>query len=70
VTGRRGVPFNATADRVARGDVIVIGGQAFTVKDVTPTADGRAIVAFTTGEQLIMLRHTRIAALRPAGGAR
>ncbi|ARQ71104.1 hypothetical protein [Streptomyces marincola] len=62
----RGVLVSVEIDAatVRAGDQVVIGGQPFTVRDMTALGSGRKRLEFETGETLVMNRRTVLWAAR------
>ncbi|ARQ69697.1 hypothetical protein [Streptomyces marincola] len=58
------VAVEIDAMTVRRGDQIMIGGQAFTVRDMTAIGLGRKRLEFASGETLVMGRTTVLWAAR------
>ncbi|MDT0446663.1 hypothetical protein [Streptomyces johnsoniae] len=58
------VSVEVDAATIARGDQIMIGGQTFTVTDMTALRGGAKRVVFTGGESLVMTRFTVLWAAR------
>ncbi|MDT0441847.1 hypothetical protein [Streptomyces johnsoniae] len=54
-----------TAETIARGDRLTIGGQDFTVRDLTTMRGGAKRLEFASGESFVMTRATVLWAARP-----
>ncbi|MDT0341526.1 hypothetical protein [Streptomyces litchfieldiae] len=57
-------PVEINADTVRRGDQLMIGGQAFTVQDMTAIRGGAKRLEFTSGDSFILRRTTVLWASR------
>ncbi|MDT0446812.1 hypothetical protein [Streptomyces johnsoniae] len=64
MNGRVLVSVEIDVREVRVGDQLMIGGQPFTVRDITSLAAGRKKVDFASGESLIMLPTTILWAAR------
>ncbi len=58
------VSVEVDARSVQRGDQLIIGGQAFTVSNMTATGPGRKRLEFSTGEMFMMNPYTVLWATR------
>ncbi|ARQ70895.1 hypothetical protein [Streptomyces marincola] len=58
------VSVEVDAHTVRRGDQIMVGGQAFTVSDMTALASGRKRLTFDSGETFVLHRTTVLWAAR------
>lgn len=58
------VSVEVDAATIARGDLLMVGGQAFTVVDMTAMRGGAKRIVFATGESFVMARTTVVWAAR------
>ncbi|ONK11049.1 hypothetical protein [Streptomyces sp. MP131-18] len=58
------VAVEVDATTIARGDQVMVGGQTFTVTDMTAMRGGAKRLVFSSGESFVMTRTTTLWAAR------